>query len=33
MQLAANGSCDQWIAIKGTSLTIVKPEQLEKLTA
>ncbi|MGH9559892.1 MAG: helix-turn-helix domain-containing protein, partial [Terracidiphilus sp.] len=24
---------DQWITIKGTSLTIVKPEQLEKLTA
>ena len=24
---------DQWITIKGTSLTIVKPDQLEKLTA
>ena len=24
---------DQWITIKGTSLTIVKPEQLERLTA
>jgi CRP/FNR family transcriptional regulator, cyclic AMP receptor protein len=24
---------DQWISIKGTSLTIVKPEQLERLTA
>jgi CRP/FNR family cyclic AMP-dependent transcriptional regulator len=24
---------DQWIAIKGSSMTIVKPEQLERLTA
>jgi CRP/FNR family transcriptional regulator len=24
---------DQWITIKGTSLTIVKPDQLERLTA
>ena len=24
---------DQWITIKGTSMTIVKPDQLERLTA
>ena len=24
---------DQWISIKGASLTIVQPEQLERLTA
>jgi CRP/FNR family transcriptional regulator len=24
---------DQWITIKGTSLTILKPDQLERLTA
>jgi CRP/FNR family transcriptional regulator len=24
---------DQWITIRGTSLTIVKPDQLERLTA
>jgi CRP/FNR family transcriptional regulator len=24
---------DQWITIKGTSLTIVQPDQLERLTA
>jgi CRP/FNR family transcriptional regulator, cyclic AMP receptor protein len=24
---------DQWIVIKGASLTIAKPEQLERLTA
>lgn len=24
---------DQWISIKGSSLTIIKPEQLERLTA
>jgi CRP/FNR family transcriptional regulator len=24
---------DQWITIKGASLTIVKPDQLERLTA
>ena len=24
---------DQWITIKGTSLTIVKPDQLERLSA
>jgi CRP/FNR family transcriptional regulator len=24
---------DQWIVIKGTSLMIVKPDQLERLTA
>ena len=27
------GGIPQWITIKGTSLTIVKPDQLERLTA